>query len=56
MVLNDELREMIVNRAPARQIREAAERNGTRFLRELAVDLVKTGETSLKEINRVTLV
>ena len=31
-------------------------RNGTRFLREAALDLVKDGVTTLKEINRVTFV
>ena len=54
--LNDEIREMIIARAPTRLIREAAHRNGTRFLREAALDLVKNGETTLKEINRVTFV
>ncbi len=56
MSLNDEIREMIIDRAPARLIREAAHRNGTRFLREAALDLVKNGETTLREINRVTFV
>ena len=56
MTLNDELREMIINRSPTRQVREAAHRNGTRFLREVAVEMVKNGETTLREINRVTLI
>ncbi len=56
MVLNDGLREMIVARAPIRQLKEAARANGTRFLREAAVDLVQAGVTDLKEINRVTFV
>jgi general secretion pathway protein E len=54
--LNDEIREMIIERAPARLIRDAAKRNGTRFLREAALDLVKDGVTTLREINRVTFV
>ncbi len=54
--LNDEIREMIIERAPARLIRDAAKRNGTRFLREAALDLVKNGVTTLREINRVTFV
>ena len=54
--LNDEIREMIIDRAPARLIRDAAQRNGTRFLREAALDLVKDGVTTLREINRVTFV
>ena len=54
--LNDEIRELIVARAPIRQIKEAARNNGTRFLREAALELVRNGETSLQEINRVTFV
>ena len=56
LVLNDEIRELIVAREPIRLIREAARRNGTRFLREVAVDMVGRGETTLQEINRVTFV
>ena len=56
MILNDEIREMIVDRVPSRVIREAAHKSGTRFLRESALDLVRSGDTSLKEINRVTFV
>jgi general secretion pathway protein E len=47
---------MIVARAPIRQLKDAARANGTRFLREAAVDLVRAGVTDLKEINRVTFV
>jgi general secretion pathway protein E len=54
--LNDEIRELIVERAPIRKIKEAAIAHGTRFLRESALDLVRAGETTLAEINRVTLV
>jgi general secretion pathway protein E len=54
--LNDEIRELIVAREPLRRIREAAVRAGTRFLRDGAVDLVRNGETTLQEINRVTFV
>ena len=56
LTLNDEIREMIVAQEPIRRIKEAAQRNGTRFLRESAVDLVRTGQTTLQEINRVTFV
>jgi general secretion pathway protein E len=54
--LTDEIRELIVAREPIRHIKEVARRNGTRFLREAAVELVKRGETTLQEINRVTFV
>jgi general secretion pathway protein E len=56
MVLNDEIRELIVLREPIRKVKEAARRAGTHFLRESALDVVRKGETSLQEINRVTLV
>ena len=54
--LNDEIRELIVAREPIRKIKDAARRNGTRFLREAALALVANGETTLLEINRVTFV
>ncbi len=56
LVLNDELREMIAGREPIRRIKEAARRNGTRLLRDTAIELVRSGATSLEEINRVTFV
>jgi len=56
LTLNDEIRELIVAREPVRKIREAAVRSGTRFLRESALDMVRRGETTLQEINRVTFV
>jgi len=56
LTLDDSLRELIVARAPVRQIKEAARKNGTRFLRDAAVDLFLDGHTTLDEVNRVTLV
>jgi general secretion pathway protein E len=56
MILNDEIRELITGRAPVRQLKEAAQASGTRFLRDAAFDAVKSGETTLQEINRVTFV
>lgn len=55
LVLNDEIRELIVERRPLRQIKEAARQSGTRSLRDAALDLVKRGETTLAEIKRVTM-
>ncbi len=54
--INDELRELIVAGATPGQMRAAAVRNGTRFLREAALDLVRRGQSTLQEINRVTFV
>ena len=56
VVLNDELRELIVARAPARKLKEAARAAGTVPLRDAATALVQSGETTLEEINRVTFV
>ncbi|MGZ5780130.1 MAG: ATPase, T2SS/T4P/T4SS family, partial [Burkholderiaceae bacterium] len=55
LILTDEIREMIVDKRPIRHIKEAARKNGTRSLREAALELVKRGETTLDEIKRVTL-
>ena len=55
-MLDDDLRELIVARAPARQLKEAARKAGTLPLREAALQLVQAGETTLEEINRVTFV
>jgi general secretion pathway protein E len=54
LTLNDEIRELIVSRAPLRTIKEAARHAGTRYLRESAMRLVENGDTTLQEINRVT--
>ena len=56
LVLNDELREMIVAREPIRKLKEAAKRSGMRTIREAAVDAAGRGLTTLQEINRVTFV
>jgi len=54
--LNDELRELIVSKSPAAVLKKAAREAGTMFLRESAVEKVFNGETTIKEINRVTFV
>jgi general secretion pathway protein E len=56
VVLNDDLRELIVARAPARKLRDAARAAGTLPLRDAAMQLVNAGETTMEEINRVTFV
>jgi general secretion pathway protein E len=56
LVLNDEMRELIVARAPARKLKEAACAAGTVPLREAALRLVEAGDTTIEEINRVTFV
>lgn len=55
LTLNDEIRELIIDKRPIRHIKDAARENGTRSLRDAALELVKKGETTLEEIKRVTL-
>jgi general secretion pathway protein E len=55
LILNDDMREAIVNRAPVRQLKELAQQSGFRLLRESALDLVRVGDTTLEEVNRVTV-
>jgi general secretion pathway protein E len=54
--MNDELRELLSERAPLSRIKSAALRYGMQTLRQAAVALVARGETTLEEINRVTIV
>jgi general secretion pathway protein E len=54
--LTDEIREMIVARASIRALKEQARLQGTRFLRDVALELVRDGHTTLQEVNRVTFV
>jgi general secretion pathway protein E len=55
LVLNDEMREAIVNRAPVRQLKELAQQAGVRLIRTAALDLVRRGQTTVEEVNRVTI-
>ncbi len=54
--LSDHIREMILDKRPSSEIRRAAGEEGMKFLRQSALDKVKTGTTTLKEINKVTFI
>ena len=54
--LSDRIREMILEKKPTSEIRRAAREEGMRFLRESALDKVRLGLTTLKEINKVTFI
>src|SRR5574337_1262992 len=54
--LTDRIREMILEKRPTSEIRRAAREEGMRFLRESALDKVRSGTTTLKEINKVTFI
>jgi general secretion pathway protein E len=55
LLLSDEIRELIIDRAPIRTIKEQARKAGTRTLREAAMAMAQRGETTLAEVSRVTL-
>ena len=54
--LSDGIRELILARRPATEIRQAARSEGMRLLRESAVERAVSGVTTLREINKVTFV
>jgi len=54
--LSDRIREMILERRPTSEVKKAAHDEGMRFLRESAVEKVLLGQTTLREINKVTFV
>ena len=54
--LTDEFREMILARAPASEIKRTMRAQGIRFLRDSAIEKLVSGETTLREINKVTFV
>ncbi len=54
--MSDRIREMILEKRPAADIKRAAKEEGMTFLREAALAKVFMGKTSLHEINKVTFV
>ncbi|NOZ94262.1 MAG: type II/IV secretion system protein [Acidobacteria bacterium] len=54
--LSDNIRELILGRRSAAEIKRTAKAEGMRFLRESALQKVFAGETTLREINKVTFV
>ena len=53
--LDEDIRELLINKRPMRQVREAAREAGTRTLTDAGLALVKAGLTTLEEVRRVTL-
>ena len=54
--LSPKVREMIIRRSPASELQQVAINEGMTTLRESALMKATAGETSLKEINRVTFI
>src|SRR6266581_3412525 len=54
--MSDRIRELILDRKSAAEIKRAAREEGMTFMREAAVQRVLEGKTTLREINKVTFV
>ena len=54
--LTDPIRECILAKKSSSEIRRMAKKEGMNFLRESAIDRVRRGLTTLKEINKVTFI
>jgi type II secretory ATPase GspE/PulE/Tfp pilus assembly ATPase PilB-like protein len=54
--LSDRVRELIINRCPTSEIRRAAKEEGMMSLRESGLEKAKAGLTTLREINKVTVI
>ena len=54
--LTDPIRELILEKKPTSEVRKLAQKEGMSFLRESAIDRVRRGQTTLKEINKVTFI
>src|SRR6202047_5001372 len=54
--LSEHIREMILDKRPASEIKRVARDEGMTFLRESALDKARSGVTTLKEINKVTFI
>ncbi len=54
--LTDPIRELILDKKPTSEVRKLAQKEGMSFLRESALERVRRGLTTLKEINKVTFI
>jgi len=54
--LSDRIRDLIIDKKPTSEIKRAAHEEGMTSLRDSAVAKVLAGETTLKEINKVTFI
>ena len=54
--LSERIRQMILDRRPPIEIKRAAREEGLTFLRDSAVEKVRQGTTTMREINKVTFI
>jgi len=54
--MTDDIRDLIIGKASTTELKQKARESGVIFLRESAIEKLLDGETTLREINRVTFV
>jgi len=54
LVINDEIRELILKKVPSHQINQKAMAQGMKVLRDSGWDKIKQGQTTIEEVLRVT--
>jgi type IV pilus assembly protein PilB len=54
--LTDPIRELILDKKPTSEVRKLAQKEGMTFLRESAMERVRRGVTTVREINKVTFI
>jgi type IV pilus assembly protein PilB len=54
--LSERIREMILDKRPASEIRRISREEGMTFLRESALEKARAGVATLREINKVTFI
>ena len=54
--LTEDIRQMILDKRPAMEVKRAARQSGMTFLRDSALDKVREGVSTLKEVNKVTFI
>jgi len=54
LLMNDDLRDLVISRAPIGKLKQAAREGGMHPLRSLIVDAVRAGATTVEELDRVS--
>ena len=54
LLLDDEIKELIVSGQQTHKIKDAAMKKGMKTMRQSALGLVSEGKTTIEEINRIT--
>jgi len=54
--VTEAIKDLILERRPPSEIRRAAEANGMSTLRQAGIEKILAGETTMKEVNRMTFI